>query len=238
MDKTSRQRRKSADARRGEDAALPAASTPSARAENTARRNGRAAKSAARRDAIAAAALEEFCARGFAAARLDDVAKRAGVAKGTIYLHFRDKEALFENLVATNIVPFVRALETPPPDDVPVRIVLDKFVDMFVQHIYATPRRQVLRLVMTEGPRFPKLAEFYYHHVVERALAAMRALLTRARARGEIASDALVQFPQLVVAPALVAIIWSGLFDRFAPLDVTALMRAHLDLLFGEGGGS
>lgn len=201
-------------------------------------RNGRAEKSAARRKAIVAAALEEFSAQGFAATRLDDVAKRAGVAKGTIYLHFRDKEALFEDLVATNIVPFVRALETPVPDDVPIRLVLDKFVELFVHDIYATNRRQMLRLVMTEGPRFPRLAEFYYHHVIERALAAMRALLSRAHARGELPSAALVQFPQLVVAPAIVAIIWSGLFDRFAALDVAALMRTHLDLLFGEGGKS
>ena len=56
-------------------------------------------RSAARREAILAAALDEFSAQGFAAARLDDVARRAGVAKGTIYLHFRDKEALFQELI-------------------------------------------------------------------------------------------------------------------------------------------
>src|SRR5262245_10226103 len=52
-----------------------------------------------RRDAIVSAALEEFAARGFAATRLDDVARRADVAKGTIYLYFRDKESLFQELV-------------------------------------------------------------------------------------------------------------------------------------------
>ncbi len=202
------------------------------------RANGRAEKSAARRAAIVAAALEEFSARGFADARLDDVAKRAGVAKGTIYLHFRDKEALFEGLVATTIVPFVAALERLPPADVPIRLVLERFVELFAAEIYGTNRRNVLRLVMTEGPRFPKLAEFYYHHVVERAIAAMRALLERAHARGELRHPSLIQFPQLVVAPALMAIIWSGLFDRFAPLDFVALMRAHIEALFGTGGAS
>jgi hypothetical protein len=59
-------------------------------------------------------------------------------------------------------------------------------------------------------------------------------LFAQAHARGELRNDALARFPQLVVAPGLVAIIWSGLFDRFAPLDVAALMRAHLDLLFGD----
>ena len=104
----------------------------------------RAEKSEARRQAIVAAALDEFCARGFAATRLDDVARRAKVAKGTIYLQFRDKEALFEDIVGTIMVPLVAVLETPPPD-VPIRQVLERFVDLFVREIYSTKRRNVLR---------------------------------------------------------------------------------------------
>jgi AcrR family transcriptional regulator len=196
----------------------------------------RAEKSEARRQAIVQAALEEFCARGFAATRLDDVAARAGVAKGTIYLHFDDKEALFREIVGTMLVPLVAVLEEAPPPDIPVRAVIGHFFEVFVQEIYSTQRRNVLRLVMTEGPRFPELAEFYYRNVVERAIAAMRALLARARERGELADDTLIRFPQLIIAPGLVAIIWSGLFDRFAPLDVDAMLRAHLDALF-EGVG-
>ncbi len=191
----------------------------------------RAAKSEARRAAIVKAALAEFCARGFAATRIDDVAARAGVAKGTIYLHFDDKAALFREIVTTMLVPLVAVLETPPAD-VPIRDLLGRFFDLFVQQVYSTERRNVLRLVMTEGPRFPELAEFHYRNVVERAIAAMRALLARALARGELKDDTLIRFPQLIIAPGMVAIIWSGLFDRFSPLDVRALMRAHLDLLF------
>ena len=106
---------------------------------------------------------------------------------------------------------------------------------LFAKEIYGTKRREVLRLVMTEGPRFPHLAEFYYRQVVEPATTALRGLLDRACARGELRQERLAKFPQLVVAPGLVAIIWSGLFDRFAPLDMAGLMRAHLDLLFGPG---
>jgi AcrR family transcriptional regulator len=200
----------------------------------------RAEKSAARREAILAAAIEEFSARGFAATRLDDVAQRAGVAKGTIYLHFEDKEALFQDIVRTMVVPFIAHIEVASASDLPIRIVVERMLDLFVHEIYLTKRRDVLRLVMTEGPRFPRLAEFYYHQVVERAIAAARKLFEQAHARGELRSDALVRFPQLAIAPGLVAIIWSGLFDRFAPLDVAALMRTHLDLLFGgnSAGGA
>src|SRR5258708_35786952 len=80
----------------------------------------RAEKSEARRQAIVAAALAEFCARGFAATRLDDVAKRGGVAKGTIYLHFRDKEAPVREIVGTMLVPRVSGLGAPPPG-IPIR---------------------------------------------------------------------------------------------------------------------
>src|SRR5262245_45808700 len=81
----------------------------------------RAQKSAEKRDAILAAALDEFAARGFAAARLDDVAKRAGVAKGTIYLYFADKEALFEELIRAQLGPVVGGLERAAQLDVPFR---------------------------------------------------------------------------------------------------------------------
>jgi AcrR family transcriptional regulator len=198
----------------------------------------RADKSALRRDAILAAALEEFSDRGFAAARLEDVAQRAGVGKGTIYLHFRDKEALFQELVTTMLVPFIANIEAAPSVGLPIRVVLERLIDLFMREIYATERRKLIRLIMTEGPRFPQLAEFHYHHVVKRAIAAMRALLEASHRRGELRNDALVRFPQLVVAPCMMAIVWSGLFDRFAPLDVAALMRAHLDLIFGTGGAS
>ena len=215
------------------DMKAPARKSPQLAAKPT-----RADKSALRRDAILAAALKEFSTRGFAAARLEDVAQRAGVGKGTIYLHFHDKEALFQELVTTMLVPFIAHIETAPPVGVPIRTVLERLTDRFVREIYGTERRQLIRLVLTEGQRFPQLGEFHYHHVVKRAIAAMRALLEAAHRRGELRNDALVRFPQLVVAPCMMAIVWSGLFDRFAPLDVAALMGAHLDLIFGTGGAS
>src|SRR5438105_1006202 len=96
------------------------------------RRGARAERKVERRDAILAAALEEFSARGFAATRLDDVAQRAGVAKGTIYLYFRDKESLFQELVRTMISPLVGAIEAAPTADLPVRVVAERIVDLFV----------------------------------------------------------------------------------------------------------
>src|ERR671937_7798 len=89
-------------------AALANANVPAASEEGPA--SNRATRAAERRAAIVEAAMEEFIARGFAATRLDDIAKRAGVAKGTIYLHFKDKESMFEELVRIVIVPVVARL--------------------------------------------------------------------------------------------------------------------------------
>src|ERR1700704_1407986 len=182
---------------------------------------------AERRQAILAAALQEFSARGFAAARLDDVAVAAGIAKGTIYLYFSDKEALFQDLIRSEMSPVVASLETALAVDLPVRAVAERAVALFVREIYGTSRKDIIRLIISEGPRFPQLADFYYREVLSRIIAAVRALLARALARGELRSDAIIRFPQLLAAPGIVAIIWSGLFQRHDPLDVQALLHAH-----------
>jgi AcrR family transcriptional regulator len=197
--------------------------------------SARAKRSAARRSAILAAALDEFAARGFAATRLDDVARRAGVAKGTIYLHFADKETLFQELIRLELSPVVGALEHIAQAEIPVRRLGPQLVEVFVREIFETRRKDVIRLVITEGPRFPKLAEFYYREVISQVMGAMRALLRRAVERGELKHDALVRFPQLLAAPGLMALLWSGLFDRFEHLDIRGMLTAHFEILLGGG---
>lgn len=187
----------------------------------------------ARRDAILDAALDEFAARGFAAARLDDVAKRAGVAKGTIYLYFEDKEKLFEDLILSKMTPVVGRIEAALAIDLPLRIVVEQLIELFVREVLGTRRKDLIRLVISEGPRFPALAEFYYREVLARVLNAVRTLLRRAFERGELADDSLVRFPQLMGAPGIIAVVWGGLFERFEPLDARGLMRAHFDRLLG-----
>jgi len=191
----------------------------------------RKARSVDRREAILAAALDEFSSRGFEAARLDDVARRAGVAKGTIYLYFRDKESLFQELIRAMLTPLVGTIEAMGQADLPLPMLADRIVDLFVREVYETRRKDVVRLMISEGRRFPKLAEFYYREVLSRIIAAVRSLLRRAAARGEV-PEGLADFPQIVAAPGLVAIIWSGLFERFEPLDVRKMMKTHVDLLF------
>lgn len=221
--KTSRQRA-SAAAR-----PAPAAKRRVARAPGT-----RQKRAGERRDAILLAALDEFSERGFAATRLEDVAKRAGVAKGTIYLYFHDKEQLFQEIVRAMLTPVVGSLEALGHADMPMRELGGQIAELFIREVYETRRRDVIRLIITEGRRFPQLAEFYHRQVLSRIFAALREVLRRAAARGE-APPRLAEFPQLVGAPGLLAVIWNGLFERFAPLDVRAMLHTHLDILFGPG---
>src|SRR5256884_1875982 len=112
--------------------------TPARRRKGTPAQDARVARREKRRAAILDAALEEFSACGFAATRLDDVARRAGVAKGTIYLYFRDKESLFQELVRVMVHPLVGAITTAPLQDLPIRAVLEMIIEVFVTEILGT----------------------------------------------------------------------------------------------------
>ena len=192
---------------------------------------GREARSAERRKVILDAALDEFAERGFESARLDDVARRAGIAKGTIYLYFRDKETLFQELLREMLTPIIGGFEALGQADVPAKQLAEHMRDVFVHQVFETRRKDVIRLLIAEGRRFPRLAEFYYREVLSHIFEALRVILKRAAARGEV-PEALAEFPQLIAAPGLVAIVWTGLFGNVAPLDVRKMMQTHIDILF------
>src|SRR6266481_9240474 len=196
--------------------------------------SNRAERAAERRAAIVEAAFDEFVARGFTATRIDDIAKRAGVAKGTIYLHFKDKESMFEELVRTAIVPLVGRLTAPPSPGGTVRDAVETLAGTFIREVASTRRGDIIRLIVSEGPRFPAIADFYYREVVSRGLGGMRALIELGIAKGEIRQTDLARFPQILVAPAIIAVIWKSLFERHSPLDAYEMLRVHLDLIFGE----
>lgn len=192
----------------------------------------RKAEPAARREAILDAALTVFAESGFEAARLDDVAAKAGVAKGTLYLYFKDKEALFEEVVrgaASPIVERLGALAAAP--ELSMARMLEAMFELFEKEVLGTKRKLIIRLILAEGPRFPRIAEFYYRDVVGRILPMVAKIAQRAAERGELPNDAIARYPQLVAAPLLLAVIWDALFARIKPLDVADFLRAHRDVL-------
>jgi AcrR family transcriptional regulator len=181
---------------------------------------------------IRAAALDVFAAKGFAAARLDDIAKQAGVAKGTIYLYFASKEDLLEAIVKSTIGAVLANVEQAvAASPAPASEMLRMIGQTLGAAIEEDDRRRVLHLVLSEGARFPAIADFYHREIISRGMGLIRAIVARGIDSGEFKSDELARFPQLAIAPALVAVVWSVVFGRIEPLDARAIVDAHFDLL-------
>jgi AcrR family transcriptional regulator len=187
----------------------------------------------ARPGEIVDAARAEFVERGFSAARIDAIAERAGVSKGLVYVYFPSKEALFEAVIRSAVVPVLDGAaaliaadpETPAPDQ--LRMV----VGTAYRELVKTERRRLLHMIIAEGPRFPELARFYHGEVVSKGRALLRTLIGRGVARGEFRASALADYPEIVLAPALLAAMWKLLFEPFEPVDTDTFMAAHLDVM-------
>jgi AcrR family transcriptional regulator len=187
----------------------------------------------ARPDEILAAALESFAARGFAATRLEDVAARAGISKGTLYLYFKGKEELFEAVVRATLLPNLARIETLAASfDGPSRVLLERLL-LTIAGVVSSKVGAIPKLVIAEAGNFPDLARFYLDEVVRRGLRLIGAILRRGIARGEFRTIDVDHAVFCVIAPMLLAALWKNSLEPHdrAPLDSEALVRTHLDLL-------
>lgn len=185
-----------------------------------------------RLQAILNAALDVFVERGFANTRLDDVAARAGVAKGTIYLYVSSKTALFEELVRSIIRSPLEGIETQALAlDLPIEATLRLILTRIREEVLETRRRDIAQLIISEAGHFPELAALYHRQVLSQGLHLLRTVIERAAERGEINADGIARFPQLIIAPVVLALLWTNLFQEYEPLDVKAMLDVHVDLL-------
>ena len=195
--------------------------------------NRRAQMAQSRREAILAAARDEFVAKGFAAARVEDIARNAGVAKGTVYLSFPDKEQLFEAMVLERLSPVAERIRGQlSAGEGGLRKMMEPVLGAVAREFLGEEIGPVLRLLLSESMRFPRLADRYRREVIEPTMAVMRMLLGRAAEAGELRNPGVAEFPQLVMAPLIMALIWQGLFAQAAPLDLQRLIKTHMDNLF------
>lgn len=183
---------------------------------------------------ILAAALDCFAERGFTATRMDDVAERAGVTKGTVYLYFKTKEELFKALVRQELLPNVERLEAAATLDVPATVLIERLLGLWATHVVPSRAALIPKLLLAEAGNFPDLAKFYLDEVVSRARALLAGVLRRGVAAGEFRPDLDVDHTAyLVIAPLVFTILWRHTFEPHddRPLDVAALARAHLSAL-------
>ena len=180
---------------------------------------------------ITRAAFETFAEAGYANARVEEVAKRAGVSKGLLYLYFKTKEELFKAVVRSVVLPKVDALLAEvDSDEHSAEAFLRGPVRAFMQALPGSPLAVVVKLMLTEGSRHPDLVNFYWENVASRGLVALQRLIQRGVSNGEFRSTELQQFPHLVVAPVLMAVIF-GLLFKDQELDTDALIDTHINIL-------
>lgn len=180
---------------------------------------------------ITDAALAAFAEKGYAATRVDDVAKRAGVSKGLLYLYFKTKEELFKAVVRSFVVPRIDALtEIIESSELSSEEFLrGPFLD-FVKTLPGSPISVVIRLMIAEGPKHPDLVQFYWDNVVSRGLGAISELLQRGVQTGEFRKSAVTEQPHLFIMPVLFSIIFNLLFDKQS-IDTNRLIETQIDLL-------
>ena len=197
----------------------------------------------ARPGEIVAAALEVFAEKGFAAARLDDIAARAGVSKGALYLYFETKQDLFEAVVRDAISPNIAAVEAAAQAmDLPFAQVSRMLLTRAADLMSTSAIGPVAKMVIAESRNFPDLARIWHDAVVSRVLAVITGLIARAQARGEIRPGDPRFHALALIGPLLMGVLWREVLVPVGaePLDLTALARQHIETalhgLLVEGG--
>ncbi len=187
----------------------------------------------ARPEEIVAAALEEFVERGFAATRLADVARRAGVTKGTVYLYFESKEALFRAVIRQTIVPVIAQGESIAQSfEGSARDLLERLIREYWRLVYETSLAGIPKLMMAEAANFPQLARFYYGEVVTRGHRLLAGVIERGIQNGEFRPVDLRAATKLALSPLMHAIVAQRAFAACMPegFDVRTYLDTHIEL--------
>lgn len=187
----------------------------------------------ARPQELLAAALDLFVERGYASTRLEDVAKRAGVSKGTLYLYFTNKEELFKAVVRENIVPALGEAEDIISTFEGHSADLLRCVIMgWWERLGATKASGIIKLVMAEAGNFPDLALFYQEEVIARSTRMMNSMFERAVARKEFRAVDIDTMTQVLIAPMLMLITWKHSIGpcNAGQLDPMAFLESFLDM--------
>ena len=180
---------------------------------------------------IADAAFEVFAEKGYDGARVDDVARRAGVSKGLLYRYFKTKEELFKAVIKRVVMARLDSLlvaveETELSSEAFIRGPLASFM----KRVPGSPVAVVIRLLISEGHKHPDLVDYYMENVVSRGLGAITRFVDRGIERGEFRRNEVSELPQLFIAPMMVSMIWKIVFSKH-PLNTDKLIETQLEMI-------
>ena len=180
---------------------------------------------------ITEAAFQAFAEKGYAATRVEEVAQRAGVSKGLLYLYFKTKEELFKAVIKSVVIRRVDALVAAlEKTELSSEDFLRGPLLEFMKSVPGSPVAVVIRLMISEGHRHPDLVDYYWENVVSKGLAAISRFIDRGVQRGEFRATAVSELPQLLLAPVMLAVIWRILFAR-RDLDTDKLIATQIDMI-------
>ena len=181
---------------------------------------------------ITEAALAAFAENGYAATRVDDVAKRAGVSKGLLYLYFKTKEELFKAVIRSFVAPKVQELSVIVDESElsAEEFIRGPFLSM-IKTLPDSPIRVIIRLMFSEGHKHQDLVEYYWENVVRHALEMMKKLIGRGVTNGEFRSSAVDDMPQLLISPVIMSVFWKHVFDKQAKLDTDLFIETHIEAM-------
>lgn len=187
----------------------------------------------ARPQELLAAALDLFVERGFSATRLEDVAARAGVSKGTLYLYFANKEELFKAVVRENVVPILdEAQGIVDAFEGHSALLFRELMLSWWQRIGSTKLAGISKLMMAESGNFPEVAKFYYEEVISRANQMIIRMLERGVERGEFRAIDVPHAMDVVAAPMVMLMLWNQSFGpcRIEPIDPQTYLQSYIDI--------
>lgn len=193
----------------------------------------RAQKKAERPGEILQAAFSEFVEKGFMAARVEDIARRVGVTKGTVYFYFDTKERLFEESMAQVTTAIAQEICSIQLDSRGSHV---EQLKSFIVAVYAMMARhpegrELVRLLVAEAPRFPDLIEKHHDSFIAPGVDIIRRIVSSGVATGEFTDSALVKFPQLVMSPIMVLTFGQLRFGARRRMDLKLFVEAHLELV-------
>lgn len=197
-----------------------------------AKRTSRRRRKDARPGEIVEAAFEVFCEHGYGKARVDDVARRAGIAKGTVYLYYPNKQALFQAVIEAKVTSAISQVGGLAEGfKGPSEELLRRMLAKAYENLVLSDAKLIMRIIIGEGHLFPEIQSLYYEVGIKPGMKVLEMVVMRGITRGEFRDGPVREFPRLIMAPGIMAAIWEMTFAASEPIDMDRYFEGHVDMV-------